>query len=219
MINDLKLGFKLMKHGLQFKTSIVAAVLFLILGLSMELAEEVIAVVGSVYTMMGSVMIYQLVQSLTCAGLVQTSPQKKRLQTSVAAIYAFICTVILNTIVICVKLWMARYTHTPMTEVASDILINGILTVVVLLYMGTAMKAFWLATVVFITVCGIGGFGIGLGLGVGWFANLNISIGAAIVISYLAAAIGCFLMYLISLVFYKKDYSKTTFDSALKRVK
>lgn len=219
MINDFKLGLKLMRHGLQFKSSIVSTLLFLVLGLGIMTSDVPIVMIGTMYAMFGGIMVYQLVHSLTCAGLVQSSPLKKRLQTSVPTICAFICMVILNTIIICAKLWMARLNHTPMTDVATDILLGSIGTVIVLVYMGMAMKAFWLTTIVFIIVCSVGGFFLGIGLGLDWFTSWNVSIGAAIVISYLAVVVGCFLMYLISLAFYKKEYSKTTFDSALKRAK
>lgn len=219
MINDFKLGLKLMRHGLQFKYSIVSTLLFLVLGLAVMTSDVPIVMIGTIYAMFGGVMVYQLVHSLTCAGLVQSSPLKKRLQTSVPAICTFVCMVILNTIVVCAKLWMARLNHTLMRDVATDILLGSVGTVIVLVYMGMAMKAFWLSTIVFIVASSIGGVFLGIGLGLEWFASWNVSIGAAIVISYLAVAAGCFLMYLISLALYKKDYSKTTFDSALKRAK
>ena len=219
MINDFKLGFKLMKHGLQIKMSILSSVLFLIAGFMFEASGEPIGIVGSVYVVMGSIMVYQLIHSLTCAGLIQSSSLKKRLQTSISAITTFVCTMILNTIIVGMKLLMAHLKQTPVSDIAANILIASFLMVIVMVYMGFAMKTFWLSTIVFIVACSIGGFFLGIGLGLEWFTSWNVSIGAAIVISYLAVAAGCFLMYLISLALYKKDYSKTTFDSALKRAK
>ena len=219
MINDIKLGFKLMKHGLSFKSSIISSVLFLIAGLVFEAGGDLMGIMGSVYAVMGSIMVYQLVQSLTCAGLTQSSPLKKRLQTSISALCTFVCTVILNTIIIGVKLLIGHLNDVPMNEVTASILVSSFFLIVVMVYMGTAMKAFLLSTIVFIMSCGIVGYFIGMGLGLNWFASWNISIGVSIVCSYLAVVIGSFLMYLISLVFYKKDYSRTTFESALKRAK
>lgn len=219
MINDLKIGFKLMRHGLSLKSSILSSVLFLIGGLMFEASGEPIGIVGSVYAVMGSIMVYQLVQSLTCAGLVQSSPLKKRLQTSVSAICTFVCAMIFNTIIVGVKILIGYLNHTPMNEVAAGILVTGFFLIIIMVYMGTSMKAFLLSTIIFIMSCGIVGYIIGMGLGLDWFVRWNISIGVSIAGSYLAVVIGSFLMYLISLAFYKKDYSKTTFDSALKRAK
>ena len=219
MINDIKLGFKLMKHGLSLKSSIFSSVLFLIGGLMFEVSGEPIGIVGSIYAVMGSIMVYQLVQSLTCAGLVQSSPLKKRLQTSISAICTFVCTMILNTIIIGVKLLIGHLKDIPMNEVAASILVSSFFLIIIMVYMGTAMKAFLLSTIIFIMSCGIVGYFIGMGLGLDWFASWNISIGVSITVSYLAVALGSFLMYLISLVFYKKDYSKITFESSLKRAK
>jgi len=219
MINDLKIGFKLMRHGLSFKSSIISSILFLIGGLMFEASGEPIGIVGSVYAVMGSIMVYQLVQSLTCAGLVQSSSLKKRLQTSISAICTFVCTMIFNTIIVGVKILIGYLNHTPMNEVAAGILVTGFFLIIIMVYMGTSMKAFLFSTIIFIMSCGIVGYFIGMGLGLDWFASWNISIGVSIAGSYLAVVIGSFLMYLISLAFYKKDYSKTTFDSALKRAK
>lgn len=219
MINDFKLGLKLMRHGLSFKSSIISSILFLIGGLMFEASGEPIGIVGSVYAVMGSIMVYQLVQSLTCAGLVQSSSLKKRLQTSISAICTFVCTMIFNTIIVGVKILIGYLNHTPMNEVAAGILVTGFFLIIIMVYMGTSMKAFLLSTILFIMSCGIVGYFIGMGLGLDWFARWNISIGVSIAGSYLAVVIGSFLMYLISIAFYKKDYSKTTFDSALKRAK
>lgn len=219
MINDIKIGFKLMKHGLSLKSSIFSSVLFLVGGLMFELSGDVMGIFGSVYAVMGSIMVYQLVQSLTCAGMVQSSPLKKRLQTSISALCTFVCTMILNTIIVVVKLLVGNHNQTPMNEVAVSILISSVMLVLIMVYMATAMKSFLLSTVVFLGSCGIVGYFIGMGLGLNWFTSWNVSVGAAIVVSYLAVALGSFLMYLISLVFYKKEYSKITFEGALKRAK
>ena len=126
---------------------------------------------------------------------------------------------ILNTIIVGMKLLMAHLKQTPVSDIAANILIASFLMVIVMVYMGFAMKTFWLSTIVLIVACTICGVFLGIELGLERFTSWNVSIGAAIVISYLAVVVGCFLMYLISLAFYKKDYSKTTFDSALKRAK
>lgn len=215
MINDIKIGFKLMKYGLQFKTIVFAAVLLCAGGILVELEDPVSALSGFVIVMV-AMLVYQLIQSVSCSTMVQSSSKKKKLQTSVSALCAGICLTILHTIIILLKLVSMHINQTPASDVVGGLFMNSILTVIVFVYMGASYKVFWLSTVA---------FGVGCGLLVSTMArthiviNIPISFGEAIAISYLAILAGCILLYFISVALYKKDFSKATFESSLKRAK
>lgn len=219
MINDIKLGFKLMRHGLQFKTSTVAAVLLFLGGILTEIGDAEISLSGFSLAMAAS-MVYQLVQSITCSTMVQSSSKKKVLQTSVSAICSWICMMILNTVLVVVKLISMHTNNKPMSDVASWLVMDSLFMLSVLVYMGVAMKMYWFAVIVFAV-----GFGGGYGILLSTISHGNVVIdisvplGGAIAISYLAVFVGCGLMYLISLALYKKEFSKATFESSLKRAK
>lgn len=218
MINDFKLGVKLMKHGLQFKSSMLCVLAFIVIGIVFEMSDSNMPF-GGFYMMIGGVFIYQLVQSVTCAGLVQTSPQKKRLQTTASAMCAFVGTMIANTISIIVKLLVAHLNHTQSSSLAANIIFTSGYTVILMVYLGASMKAFLPSSGLFFVLL------FGMGFFYGFLASrssnleLNLSVGAAIAISYLAVIVGSALMYVVSLALYKKDFSKMTFESSLKRAK
>ena len=110
--------------------------------------------------------------------------------------------------------------HIAESVVAGGLVLDAAFVLIIIVYMVVAMKMFWFAVIVM-----AGGFGGGYGVLLSMMTQTDfvieapISLGAAIVISYLAVFVGCGLMHLISIALYKKDFSKATFESALKRAK
>lgn len=218
MINDIKMGFKLMKYGLQFKTSLAGVILLLLGGILTEMGDEAISLSGFAFVM-AVIMVYQLVQSVTCSTMVQSSAKKKKLQTSVSAICTGICMIIINTVLVIVKLISMHINNKPVSAVASWNIVDSIFILVVLVYMGAAMKMYWGATIGFGLIGGTYGIWMSsMAHGTPWL-EIPVSLGGAIAISYLSVLAGCVIMYLISLATYKREFSKTTFDSQLKRAK
>ena len=219
MINDIKLGFKLMKHGLQFKTTVLCVVLFVLGGIMAGIADDEFSLSGFAFVM-AAIMGYQLVQSVTCSTMVQSSPQKKKLQTTVSTICTWVCMMIFNTILVVVNVISMHTNHIAESIVAGGLVLDATFVLTIIVYMVVAMKMFWFAVIVM-----AGGFGGGYGVLLSVMSRTDfvieapISLGGAIAISYLAVFVGCGLMYLISLALYKKDFSKSTFESALKRAK
>jgi len=212
------MGFKLMKHGLQFKTSLVAVILLILGGVLTEMGDGVIPLSGFSFVM-AAIMVYQLVQSITCSTMVQSSTKKKRLQTSVSAICTGICVIILNTVLVIVKLISMYVNNKSISTVASWCIMDSIFILAVLVYMSAAMKMYWGATIGFGLLGGAYGIWMSsMAQGTPWL-EIPVSLGGAIAISYLSVLVGCASMYLISLATYKREFSKTTFDSQLKRVK
>lgn len=218
MINDIKMGFKLMKYGLQFKTSLAGVILLFLGGILTEMGDEVISLSGFAFVM-AVIMVYQLVQSVTCSTMVQSSPKKKKLQTSVSAICTGICMIILNTVLVIVKLISVHINNKPVAAVASWNILDSFFILVVLVYMGAAMKMYWGATLGFVVLGGVYGGILSASSLDKLVLDIPVSLGGAIAISYLSVLVGCVIMYLISLATYKREFSKTTFDSQLKRAK
>lgn len=100
-------------------------------------------------------------------------------------------------------------------EYETGYIISSLVLVFVLLYTAFAMKHFEVASVIM-----IGGF---LGFqNLAQMGKINYVImpeGVAIVLSYAIVLLGGLIMYVISCLSYKKDYSKATFSNLLKRAK
>ena len=97
MTNNLKMGFKALKYGLNFKGNFFAMLLFLVLGFIMMFASPT-KILGSVYNSIGAIMVVQLINSVSVSAMVQTSPYKKKLQTIIPALHAGSYLLIINTL-------------------------------------------------------------------------------------------------------------------------
>lgn len=222
MIKDIKLGLSLMKYGLNYHMSIFGILLCLAATMFFMWLLPVAAIGGMLLSVV-PLFVAQLIFSLTVSTMVQTSPHKKRLQTSVPTIVAAICVLVANTIVVIMH-WFnyqrvmnntdpfLSVTYEP-GEYETGYLFTAIFLVWILLYTTLSMKYFWPATIIM-----VGGF---------WAVRAYVEQGeliyivmpdwVAILLSYVIVLLGCAVFYFITCVTYKKPYSDITFDSLLKR--
>ncbi len=225
MINDLKLGFKVIPYGLNFKGSIFSFLLFMVLGFVMEVSTPDMGL-GGLYIGMGSMLVIQLIHSICVSTMVQTSPYKKKLQTVIPSIIGGGYLLVANTVGLIAK-WIGFQSNNMRNGIRFDgenafahmVLFSSLMMIVVMLYMGAALKCFWPATVIFFIVF------VGLyasttvSVAIGETGVISLPVEAAILISYVSIVLGSVLMYWIFKAMYKMEYSKITFDAALKRVK
>lgn len=228
MINDLKLGFKLLKHSMQFKMSIIIGCLFMIIGLIFDITSlSMTSPVISVYYLFGMAFTSQLVSNLSASQMVQSSPYKKRLQTTIITMMCVCIELITMTMMLGIKAIQYYGQEDMQICVIDSILIVSMSILVFNLYMTMATKFYWSATVVFfLTYFGL--FGIIMrrqyemafqGI-LGELAILpQISFVTAVAICYGAILLGGILMYVISNLLYKREYSKMMFKTALERAK
>lgn len=222
MIRDIKLGFMLMKYGLNYHLSIVCALISL--GAALLFGALIpVGMIGGMFISIIPMLIAQLIFSLTVSTMVQTSSYKKRLQTTVPTLIATVSILIANTIVvISQKLQYQKAMNNTNTfvivtyepgEYETGYIYTAIVLVCILLYTTVAMKHFWLGTILM-----VGGFwGVMTFVKKGELTYIVMPEWLAIVLSYVVVLVGCILFYIICLFTYKQNYSEITFDSLLKR--
>lgn len=218
MINDLKLGIQVFRYGLNVKGNIIAMVLFLGLGCVMEFLSPGMTL-GGLYISLGSMMLIQLMHSVTVSTMVQTSPYKKVLQTVVPALMGTIFVFLANTLSIVLKLVGMQVFEWSEVEISNAILLSSAMTVLILVYMGAGLKIFWPATIAFFFAFVILYSTLNFGILSDEEVRMLLPMGLSILVSYLVVLAGCGIMYLIFLGTYKLEYSKVTWDAALKRAK
>ena len=220
MINDIKLGLSMIKYGLNVRGAIFgvvfgigAALLFILLfpvGMFSGLLIGIVVGVG-----------VQLIYSLSVSTMIQSSPYKKRLRTTVPTWIAVISMLIANTLYLLMEgLAYLKNTTNPFVEVIYEsgeretgiVFIAGLL-VFSLLYTVIGIRFFWISLVLL--------FGA-----LSWFRmaaegmftfNLDISMEAAILLSYVIVLLGCGIMYVFNCLTYKYEYSELSFRGLLKR--
>lgn len=224
MIKDIKFGFQIMKYGLNFKASMIGLAFCMGTGLFFVVLLPVGAI-GCLYAAMGSLFTVQLIHSVSVSTMVQTSPQKKRIQTLIPTVIGTLCMLITNTFAVIAQ-WLGYQRAINNTnpnliivyepgEYEAGYIISSLILVYVLLYTAFAMKHFGVAMVILIGGC----IAIQNLDRLGEIDYVMMPEGLAIALSYLIVLLGGLIMYVISCLSYKKDYSKATFSNLLKRAK
>lgn len=222
MINDLKMGFRVIKYALSFKSSLFALIVFAILGCAIEFMTPGTPL-GGLYLAISAIFVIQLVHSVCVSAMVQTSPYKKKLQTVIPACMTLAAYLIANTIQLIVKFAAYHYFEKTEVELSNMILISSIFMLVMTMYVAASFKAFWPATIIFFAVFLIVYPGLTIYM---IMSDINESalgmilpLWVAVLISYVMIIVSSVAVYLISLALYKRDYSKTAFQAALDRAK
>lgn len=226
MIGNLKLGFKLLKYSLQFKMNVIAACIFMLIGLIYDsMPLSISSSVISIYYLFGMVFGAQMINSLNASSLVQSSPCKKRLQTGVMTAVCVCMEIIPITIMLVIKAFQYYCMEDMKIHVINSILIVSVAILIFNLYMIMANKFYWSATIVFIVV-GMFCFGFLIrwqyraGLhGVETLLLVKAPFFVAVIILYGAVILGGVLIYVLSNLLYKREYSKMVFKAELERAK
>ena len=220
MINDLKIGFKVLKYGLSYKSSMIGIILFMIIGAVVEVIQPNMPI-GGVYMGIGGVFTAQMIHSVCLSTMVHTSPNKKKMQTSIPTCVTFAIFMVSNTLMLVVRFWSSYMQGKSEAELCNGILFSAVLMMVVCLYTAGAFKAFVPATIIFLIAFMVvySTFTAFTFLGDGEAAKAIVPLWASVILSYIVICAGCVIMYLIYTALYKKEYSKLTFQAALNRAK
>lgn len=222
MINDLKIGFKIMKYGHAAKLSIIASIIVGLFGLAFCALSLVMTSTfpGGYFLMMSVLLLLQLISTVGAANLVQTSPMKRKLQTSVPALISvvlmlggYLFQAAASAVMVCVK---------PETLQASctQLIFTAVIMGVIMLYYGAVYKYFVASTAAFLIVFLIIYEPMIMGDLLwtylpfsGAWGNfvLSAAIGLVIILA------GGVLEYLISLAVYKAPVSKWALGARLRK--
>lgn len=216
MINDFKFGLKIIKYGLNVKMSLIVSVFLLIIGFLMDIAAPS-APINGLYVGIGGMFIVQVICSVSLSTMVQSSEYKRQIQTSVPVILCGAYLLVGNTISFLVKLAGMCFFELDLAEVSNGMVFNAVLMTIIALYMAGALKFFGIATGVFV-VCYLA-FSF-LSNSVNYMEGVMLlPFEIAVVFSYVMIIVAMVLMYLLFLAMYKRDFSKQTFETQLKRAK
>ena len=225
MINDLKLGLKVMKYGLNGnKGAVVADILCLVLGTVMEIFLP-IGFFGGMWFGMIALFIVQVIPSVSVSTMVQSSSYKKKLQVTVPTIVGCAFLLIANTYSLLLK-WVGYEVCMNWSKSDPDVLIifeqgdfstgiifSSIVMVFIIIYMGVGLKYFGLSFLLMFGGIALYNYATVDGGGI----HVTFPEGMAVVLSYVIILLGCGILYLILNGSYKKEYSKATFEPMLKR--
>lgn len=226
-MKDLIRCIKLMRYALQLKMILILTVLFFILGIAFEMTDfgtPGTISIGALYLALCGMYFYQLVFTPTVSKMIQTSPLKKKLQTSGPIIVSFSASMIFLTIYIiirCIRITPDFLVENNLTSAKaySAILFAGFCSCIFLIYLSFSYKSFIFSLVlVFGSLAVLLYFG---GTDMIQDISTKLLVGESpvliIITSYGLTIAGSVIGYFLSLLFYKNDISELAVRYALRQ--
>lgn len=222
MINNYKLGMKMLRYGSGLVGMMVCCGIFLLLGLAMNIWFTALGIMGSpgdLLLMLVAMFPVQVIYSLSISNLVQSSPAKKRMQTSVPATVNCFNTIILYLLnALCKFIVITGHPELIGTVCVEMVMLTGFV-VLIALYIAVGYKYF-LASII-----------AGIIVYIFTIIRLNVinkipseifgsSIGSfvlVLVIGLVIIVLGGFAQYGLSLLVYKAPMSKYAQTAAVRK--
>ncbi|MCM1376802.1 MAG: hypothetical protein NC245_17135 [Muribaculum sp.] len=222
MMNDFKLGIKMLRYGSGMAPTMVTSVIFLVLGMVMNIMDKALGVVGLSGDMIMIIMAMlpiQVIYSLSVSNLVQSSPAKKRMQTSAPAAVACICIIALYLLLSLANGIMAIAHPELIGAICVETVTIGMFAFCIMLSLGAAYKHFWVSIILGVVVYFIISSRMTLveKLRFGIFADDAGSFVLALVIGLVLIVLGGFGQYGMSLLVYKAPMSKYSQSAILRK--
>lgn len=223
MINNWKLGFKILRHGYGLVMSIIQGIAFFLFGgffLFLQISTNNFrgGIPGQVVLLCIGILPIQMLYSLSVSNLVLTSPVRKKLQTSVPAVLTWSCMTFLYLATALVRGVMAWNLPEIRSSVCSELVVLGLVAMAMMLYLGMAYKYFvlsllFLFPIIFISV------NMGMPVELNWavFSQGNASLILAVAVGLACIGVGAIGEYLISLLVYKRPMSKIAQAAPLRK--
>ena len=207
MTGQIKMGVKMLRYGHSIGLNMGMACFFFLLGVVIECVPVFrLRIWGDYMIIVNGMWMVQMLYSLNVAGLVQTSPWKKKLQTSVPMFLGFFGYALCYLVIVLLKLLeLVRADAEQLATVPTMLIIDTVIGAWMMIYCGTAFKYYIPSTIIFI------------GVFYGWFFGENIPRGlsqtalpiwAAIVMGYLILLAGALLQYGLARILYRKPLDK-----------
>ncbi len=221
MISDLKLGFRVLKYAHALKSSLAIGIIMAVLGVAMCLMGMLGMenFMGGYFIMMMALFLIQLLWSVNASNLVQASPMKKKLQTSVPAVLSAFCMTAGYLLVVLTEVIVGCIRPDRLSYICVLILFTAIIMGVIMLYSAICYKYFFLGTILFIA-CFISCYSF-LMSGTEQLAKLMQSDWNCFVLTSILGLVILWvcgvLQYFISLAVYKAPMSKRAQMAALRR--
>lgn len=223
MINNWKLGFKVLRHGYGLVMNIVQGIAFFVMGVSflvLQISSDFFrgGIPGQVVILCIGILPVQMLYSLSVSNLVLTSPVRKKMQTSVPAVLTWCFMTFLYLALALVQALVSLNRPESVNSACSELVILGWVAMAMMLYLGIAYKYFLLSLlflfpIVFLAV------NMGMSVELNWFVfnHGSASLVLAAVIGLACIGLGAFGEYLISLLLYKKPMSKMAQAAPLRK--
>lgn len=222
MIKNLKIGLKSLRYAYGIKSNLLMLVFFFAAGivLSGRDSDTTLGVYGNFMLMCTAMIPAQLIFSLSASNMVLASPLRKRMQTSIPA--TLTCGNMMLVYLVMAAYRLIRVWGNPQLAgiLSGELVVAAGIAVVFMIYLGIAYKYFIASMLLVLVIVLVYPYKRGwqgapfclelFGQGAGGVA-LTALLGMGIV------ALGGFLQYLVSLLFYRVPMAKMAQSAPLRR--
>lgn len=211
MINDMKLGIKVMRYGHGLKMNIILGAFFMVIGLAitiLDLGGSVNNISGTIYLMCVCMLPAQVIASFNVSNMALASPVRKKLQTAIPAVITcgsmlvlYLVEDLLILIIACIYPDKLPYACKTLVMVIAYAVIMMIYLPICYKYMVAGVFIF---VIIFVSFAAYGMIYMDFAFfekGISSYALISIA-GLPIIV------LGGFLQYLISILVYKAPMSK-----------
>ena len=219
MINDMKLGIRLLRYGFGIKTNLVLLIVFTaayLLCFALELAGITMPLDG--FMLLACAMIPgQILFTLNAVDIVLASPARKKLQTSVPAVMS-LCTTLAAYLIVVLKEAVIVLIYPDKTaQSAMHLVFLEVLAAVILAFTGVLYKSFPALLVMYFSLSGFNSFFMMPILRSDFLGEDMGALVRAALIGVVLILAGGALEYALSVLFYKKPVSKKVLGERLSR--
>ena len=218
MINDMKLGIRLLRYGFGIKTNLVLLIVCTaadLLCFALELAGITTPLDG--FMLLACVIPVQILFTLNVVDIVLTSPARKKLQTSVPAVMT-LCTTLAAYLIVVLKEAVIVLIHPDKTaQSAMRLVFLGVLVAVIMAFTGVLYKSFPALLVMYFSLSGFISFFMMPILRSDFLGEDMGALVRAALIGVVLILAGGALEYALSVLFYKKPVSKKVLGERLSR--
>ena len=221
MIRDIKLGFKMLKYGLQFKTMVAMIAVFGVAGILFEVSNSDMGNLGGIYLALVCSYFYQMVITSSVSSFVTASPMKAKIQTIIPTLFSFGSAFIgYSLFVVCRIIRINIFGYQKGTDEYASLMFGfilvGIMNLLIQIYNAFAYKYFMVSMIGMMVLMlplmtlGMNDYFLD---SITWNFNLPISVIMGLVLMIM----GSILQYVFSKSILGKELDPRTYKSALSR--
>lgn len=214
MISEWKRCLKMIKYGYNVKSSAVVAVIFFVVGILFCIVDPHMSTMGGLYVVMGPMMLVQVSYTSLMAGLSLSSPRRRFMEIQLQDGLQLLVGILGYLLVVLIAVIVNGLAPEQSTNYTMSILCTGMITGILIAYLGVVYKYFVLSLILF-----IGGFMfVYIGL---WDTMVeempSINLAGAVFFGLLFILLGEVLGGIFRRVFYRKPLSKYSLGAALRK--
>lgn len=217
MLNEIKLGFKLLKYGYRLKFNIFIMGLIFTIGLVTEIASKGTNYIGGAYFMICAMFGFQFVCSVGLSEYIQSTGVKKKLSVDVPVLLHAVLSLFTLLLIVIERAMLIQFYPENEIMVIKMFIIVVTFNVATHIYTGICYKYFFVGVVIF-TAMFVGlltFFNYSLSGYSAWI-HINHGIGYYALIAFVITLVAIAIEYVICSLLYRKPLSEYAFRGMIK---